>query len=96
MNLFPGKIKQLPSAGRAKYFIRNWQKLKNDPMILNVVTGFEIPFILLPMKSKLPNMCHLTKEAADLVDQEVQDILRKGTIEVLDPKTTNFSVCCFL
>ena len=31
VNLFPVKIKQLPSASRVKHFVKNWQKLTNDP-----------------------------------------------------------------
>ena len=34
VNLFPTKIKQLPSAGRVKHFVKNWQKLIKDPVIL--------------------------------------------------------------
>ena len=43
-----------------------------------------IPFILPPRQSRLPNLCQLTKEASDLVDQGVQDMLRKGAIVVSD------------
>ena len=31
-----------------------------------------------------------TKEASDLVDQEVQDMLRKGAVVVSDPKEDQF------
>ena len=85
-NSFPVKIKQLPKAGRVKHFVKNWQRLTNDPMILDIVNGYEIPFILPPRQSRLPNLCQLTKDASDLVDQEVQDMLRKGAIVVSDPK----------
>ena len=46
-------------------------------MILDIVRGYEIPFILPPRQSRLPNLCQFTKEASDLADQEVQDMLRK-------------------
>ena len=89
-NLFLVKIKQLPKAGRVKHFVKNWQRLTNDPMILDIVNGYEIPFILPPRQSRLPNLCQLTKEASDLVDQEVQDMLRKGAIVFSDPKDDQF------
>ena len=95
-NLFPVKIKQLPKAGRVKHFVKNWQRLTNDPMILDIVNGYEIPFILPPRQSRLPNLCQLTKEASDLVDQEVQDMLRKGAIVVSDLKGGQFLSSLFL
>ena len=95
-DIFPVKIKQLPKAGRVKHFVKNWQRLTNDPMILDIVNGYEIPFILPPRQSRLPNLCQLTKEASDLVDQEVQDMLRKGAIVVSDPKEDQFLSSLFL
>ena len=95
-NLFPVKIKQLPKAGRVKHFVKNWQRLTNDPMILDIVNGYEIPFILPPRQSRLPNLCRLTKEVSDLVDQKVQNMLRKGAIVVSDPKEDQFLSSLFL
>ena len=89
-NLFLVKIKQLPKAGRVKHFVKNRQRLKNDPMILDIVRGYEIFFILSPRQSRLPNLCHLIKAASDLVDQQVQDMLRKGAITFSDPKEDQF------
>ena len=51
---------------RVKHFVKNWQRLTNDPMILDIVRGYEIPFILPPRKSILPNLYQLTKESSDL------------------------------
>ena len=62
-SLLPVKIKQLPKAGRVKHFVRNWQRLTNDLMILDIVRGYEISFILPQRQSWLPNVCQLTKEA---------------------------------
>ena len=65
-------------------------------MILRVVKGYEIPFILPPRESRLPSLGHLTKEASGLVDQEVQDMLMKGTIVVLGYKEDQFLSQLFL
>ena len=94
-NLFSVKIKQLRKASRVKYFVKNWQRLTNNHMILDIVRGSEIPFILPPRQSRLPNLCHLTKEASDLVDQEVQDMLRKGAIVFSYPKKDQFLISLF-
>ena len=62
VNLFPVKTTQLPSAGRVKHSVKNWQKLTKSPMILDVVKGYKIFFILPPRQSRLPNFSHLTKK----------------------------------
>ena len=96
VNLFPVKIKQLPSASTVKHFVKNWQKPANDAMILDILRGYEMPFILPSRQSKLPDLCQLTKEASDLVDQEVQDMLRKGATVFSDPKEDQFFSSLFL
>ena len=65
-------------------------------MILDVVRGYKIPFILPSSQSKLPNLCQLTKESSDLVDQEVQDMLKKSAMVVSDPKADQFLSSLFL
>ena len=62
VSLFPIKIKQLPSAGNVKHFVKNWQKLTNNPIILDTVRDYEIPYTLPPRQSRLPNLCKLAKK----------------------------------
>ena len=83
VNLLPVKINQLPSAGRVNFFVKNWHKLTSDPMILDVVRGYEIPF---PLPTREPRLSRLGRLTLDLVDQDVQDMLREGAIVVLDPR----------
>ena len=59
-------------------------------MKLDIVRGYEISFILPSRQSRLPKLCQLTKGASDLLNQEVQDMLRKGSIVVSDPKEDQF------
>ena len=96
VNSFPVKIKQLPKAGRVKHFVKNWKSLTKDPTILSIVRGYEIPFNSSSRQSRLPNLCQFTKKASDLVDQEVQDMLKEGAIVVLDPKEDQFLRSLFL
>ena len=62
----------------------------------DIVRGYEISFILPSRQSMLPKLYQLTKGASDLVDQEVQDMLRKGSIVVSDPKEDQFLSSLFL
>ena len=69
-----------------KHFGKNWQKSTKDSIILGVIKSYKVPFMLLPRQPKLQNLCELTKETIDLVDQEVKNMLRKGAIVVSDLK----------
>ena len=51
---------------------------------------------MLQRQSKLLSLCHLTKVVVDPVDQEVQDMLRKGAIAVSDLKEDQFISFLFL
>ena len=79
-----------------KHLVKNWQRLTNDPMIPDIVNGYEIPFILSPRQSRLPYLCQLPKKASDLVNQEVQDTLRKDVIVFTDSKEDQFLSSLFL
>ena len=95
-NLFSVKIKQQPKAGRVRHSVNSWQRLTDNPVILDIVRGYEIPFILPPGQSMLPDLCQLTKKASNQVDQEVPGMSKKGAIVVLDPKEDQFLSSLFL
>ena len=60
---------QAPLQSRqSEIFVKNLQRLTNNPLTLDIVSGYEILFILPPRQSRLPNLCQLTKEASDQVD----------------------------
>ena len=45
-NIFHVKISpRLPLTGRVKYFAKNWEKITKDPAVLNIVHGYQFPFI---------------------------------------------------
>ena len=96
VNLFPVKINQVASAGRLKHFVKNWLKPTNDLMIMDILRGYEIPFVLPPRQSRLPNLCHLTKEAISLANQDIQNMLRKVAIVASDPKEVQCLSSLFL
>ena len=61
--LFPtNPISEVPLTGRLKFFYSNWVKLKQDLNIPNIVQGFEIPFLEIPVQGKSPNPPVLNQE----------------------------------
>ena len=70
-----------PLAGRLSLFYSNWTKLTQDPNILNIIQGFEIPVLEKPYQTKLPNPQVLNHEQSNLVREEVKEMLLIGAIQ---------------
>lgn len=52
--------------------------MTKDQVILEIVQGYNIPFISYPKQSKPPRVITMSKEETKWVDQEIQEMLRKG------------------
>ena len=70
-----------PLAGRLSLFYSNWTKLTQDPNILNIMQGFEIPFLEKPYQAKLPNPPVLNHKQSSLVREKAKEMLLKGAIQ---------------
>ena len=79
--LFSNKIKtNLPLAGRLQHFQNSWRLITKDPEILSFVKGYKIPLLEKPVQNALPQALKMSKEQRDLVELEIQTMLRKGAI----------------
>ena len=76
---------EVPVARRLKFFNSNWTKLTQDPNVLNIAQGFEIPFLENPVQGKPPNPPILNQEQSNLVKEELKEMLLKGAIQPLPP-----------
>ena len=67
-------LDQLPNAqiaGRLKYFQKNWEILTNDQNILQIVKGYQIPFLSQPQQKKLPREIQLNQKEKLVVAEEI-------------------------
>ena len=80
-NLLDSKIKQAPLAGRLRFYLKNWEKLTQDPNILAIVQGYNIPFSEEPFQEVLPTTPRVNQEERILIESEVQEMLKKGAIQ---------------
>ena len=76
--LLPHHLKHIPLAGRITNFVSNWPKLTNDKDIFQIVKGLKIPFLERPSQKQPSTQIKLSQEEKELVDTEVQELLRKG------------------
>ena len=67
-------------AGRLKYFVKAWETLTQDPNVLSLVKGYEIPLLSKPRQQKPPQDVQMNLAQRLLVDKEVDNMLKKGAI----------------
>ena len=69
------------SSGRTfKTFFKCMESGHKNQNILNIVEGYEIPFISMPNQVKPPHKVEMNAEEERLIDLEIEELLKKGTI----------------
>ena len=76
--------------------IQNWDKLTQNSQILQLVKGFQIPFHTLPVQKAPPLPLKMIEEDKMLVDKEIIEMLKKGTIEEVSPIPDQYLSTIFL
>jgi hypothetical protein len=59
--------------------ITHWEKITQDPWVLDAVKGHKLEFTETPRQAYVPKM-HVTLEEAALIDLEVQALYQKNAI----------------
>ena len=91
-----GNLENLQTAGRLRFFLENWKKLTNDPFILKVVQGYQIPLLSEPTQFSSPSEVQMKQEEQILVDQETEKMLEKQAIKLVPPSKDQFLITLFL
>ena len=58
-------------------FFRNWEKLTSNSSILNIVKGYQIPFLSVPIQKSCLSLISMIPKEKILVEQ----MLKKGAIK---------------
>ena len=89
--LFPPKeFQNFSQASRLQYFLENWEKLTSNAFILNIMKGYQILFLPVPIKKFCLPRISMTPQEEVLVDQEIEQMLRKGAIKVVQQDANPF------
>ena len=75
------KVPNLPLAGRVENFLEACKILTKDSEILEIVKGFKIPCLKNPTQERVPQMPRMGQEQADLIHVDIENMLKKGTIQ---------------
>ena len=84
-------VPKVSTGGSSQYFSGNWKKITSDPFIFNIVKGYQIPFQM----SSLP-LISMTPLEKVSVDQEIEQMLKKGAIKVVQQDLSLFLSSIFL
>ena len=71
-------------AGQIASYKYAWKQITHDPWILHVVSGFNIPFVEIPIQNREPfpyKLSDLEKQAADV---EIEKLLKKRVLEKVE------------
>ena len=83
-------------AGRIKEFKENWALLTQDPWVLQTVQGFQLPLVAQPLQVTVPPQMQFALEQKNLISVEVQTMLEKQAITVVQPGQEGFISRMFL
>ena len=73
-------VSQLPFGGRIKYFLRNWELITSDPVILGIVRGYHLDLMTMPVQQTLPRCCIKQSESQE-VSKLLGEFVNRGIIE---------------
>ena len=85
-----------PLAGRFKYFRKNWEKLSSNQAVLNMISGYKVPFSEVPRQGKYQRQVPKSRERSLLVGTEIQTLLEKRAIKMIDSSQDKYLSSIFL
>ena len=94
----------IPPTGRLKYFLPVWQRITQDPWILQVIqvisyliTGLSVTGLSTPTQHSHVTHPRLTQVEQNVLDQEVQELLDKQAVhQILTGDTPSFISSLFV
>ena len=86
-------LPEVPVGGRLMRFSRAWRRLSNDPWVVSIIEkGYRIPFSRDPPLTSVPPSprSQMSSEKLEVLRKEVQDLLSKRAIDVVQGSTPGF------
>lgn len=87
---------EVPFAGRLFYYLDCWKSITSDPIILDWVKGYKIPFSSCPVQFNVPLNSHFNKSDHSTISSEINKILDLGAIIPCGPLPDQFLSSIFL
>ena len=86
----------IPLTGRTSYFYDNWESINASSQVLNIISGYEIPFVKEPYQYHHPITQANSDEERILIEEEMNNLLAKDAIEEIPMSELYYSSSMFL
>ena len=86
----------IPLTGRTSYFYDNWESINASSQVLNIISGYEIPFVKEPYQYHHPMTQANSDEERILIEEEINNLLAKDAIEEIPTSELYYSSSMFL
>ncbi|XP_011883883.1 PREDICTED: uncharacterized protein LOC105571025 [Vollenhovia emeryi] len=74
---------QVPIAGRLSLFLTKWREISSDPVVLQAVSGYRLPFRSCPPPQTFEPLIHLSKPEEENCYREINSPRSRGAIETV-------------
>ena len=74
-----------PQTARLKFFLPSWERITQDPWVLEVIQGYKIELVTPPVQQSLPPVAKLSLTQEAVLEQEVNKLLVKQAIHSIHP-----------
>ena len=91
------KLKNASTSASLPSLIENWLKITSNPVILDIVKEYQIPFLeSKPFQLSPSTSLSISQRQMLLVDQQIQQFLRKTAINLSTPSENQYLSLVFL
>ena len=77
-------------------YISNWEKITQDPWVLQVVKGYQIEWLSQPAQNRPPFMPRFSQKQKELMDAEIVKMVEKGAVVQTEETRDQFESHLFL
>ena len=71
----------IPLTGRTSYFYDNWEGINASSQVLDIISGYKIPFVKEPYQYHHPMTRASSDEERVLIEEEINNLPAKDAIE---------------
>ena len=83
---------KIPLGGRLEAFRENWEMITNDQKFLDSISGYKIEFQEQPIQKRPPKQKKLSQQETQILNAEIEEMLTKKAVEVVQTATENHFV----
>ncbi|XP_011866158.1 PREDICTED: uncharacterized protein LOC105561098 [Vollenhovia emeryi] len=84
------------SAGRLALFIERWKELTSDPVVLEAIRGYRLPFLVSPVPRPALRQTRLSAVETVACNKEISRLILKGAVAKVEPSQDQFLSPFFL